>query len=58
VSAAALLARTGDAIDDLRQIRCTDPAATDALDAVRLTIHTLEHWWVPELTRLAARTVT
>jgi hypothetical protein len=24
---------------------------------VRLTAHTLEHWWVPELMRLAARAV-
>ena len=57
MSASALLARTGEAITELRKIRCADPAAEDALDAVRLTAHTLEHWWLPELTRLAARAI-
>jgi hypothetical protein len=55
MSAAALLRRTREAIDELRQIRCTDRAAEDALETVRLTIHTLEHWWLPELERLAAQ---
>ena len=55
MSATALLARTADAITELRQIRCADPAAEDALDAVRLAIHTLEQWWLPELERLVAR---
>ena len=32
-------------------MRCADPAADDALDAVRLAVHTLEHWWLPELAR-------
>lgn len=49
-----LHARTREAIDELRQIRCADPAAQEARDAVRLTIHTLEHWWLPELTRATA----
>jgi hypothetical protein len=50
----ALEARARQAIQELRRIRCADPAADDALDAVRLTIHTLEHWWLPELARLTS----
>ena len=46
-----LQACTRAAVDELRNIRCSDPAATRALDAVRLTIYTLEHWWLPELAR-------
>ena len=57
MNAGALHARTRDAIDELRRIRCPDPAAADALDAVRLTAHTLEHWWLPELARVAARSI-
>ena len=48
-----LQARTRQAIDELSEIRCPDPAAADALDAVRLAVHTLEHWWLPELARVA-----
>ena len=51
MKATALDARARHAIQELRTIRCADPAADDALDAVRLTIHTLEHWWLPELAR-------
>ena len=51
-----LQARTRAAVDELRNIRCSDPAATSALDAVRLTIHTLEHWWLPELARSVSDT--
>jgi len=51
MKATALDVRARQAIQELRKIRCADPAADDALDAVRLTIHTLEHWWLPELAR-------
>ena len=50
----ALHARTCAAIDELRGLRCVDPAAADALDPVRLAVHTLEHWWLPELARRRA----
>jgi hypothetical protein len=52
----ALHNRTREAVDELRGMRCSDPAAAPALDAVRLTVHTLEQWWLPELTRLIAAT--
>jgi hypothetical protein len=51
MKAAALDVRAREAIEELRTIRCADPAADEAMDAVRLTIHTLEHWWLPELAR-------
>ena len=51
MKATALDVRARQAIQELRNIRCADPAADEALDAVRLTIHTLEHWWLPELAR-------
>jgi hypothetical protein len=51
MKATVLDVRARQAIQELRKIRCADPAADDALDAVRLTIHTLEHWWLPELAR-------
>jgi len=51
MKATALDVRARQAIQELRAIRCADPAADEALDAVRLTIHTLEHWWLPELAR-------
>jgi hypothetical protein len=57
MNAAALQVRTRQAIDELRAIRCSDPAADAALDAVRLTVHTLEQWWLPELSRLATRSL-
>ena len=54
MKATALDVRARQAIQELRKIRCDDPAADDALDAVRLTIHTLEQWWLPELSRLTS----
>lgn len=52
---AVLRARTDDAISDLASLRSTDPAATGALQAVRLTAHTLRSFWVPALDELLAR---
>jgi hypothetical protein len=49
--ALALQARTREAVDELRNMRCSDPAAAGALDALRLAVHTLELWWLPELAR-------
>ena len=46
---AALRARTQDAIDELAGVRCADPAATDAIQAVKLTTRTLCSFWVPAL---------
>ena len=57
MSAGTVHARTREAIEELRAIRCSDPAAEAALDAVRLTTHTLESWWLPELARIAARSL-
>ena len=57
MSAGTLHTRIREAIDELRAIRCSDPAAAEALDAVRLTTHTLESWWLPELARVAARSL-
>lgn len=37
--------RVADAIDELAALRSTDPAARDAIDAVKLTRLTLETWW-------------
>jgi hypothetical protein len=54
MSAAALKARTREAIQELRELRCPDPAAAGAIDAIRLTVHTLEQWWLPELSRLTS----
>ena len=53
--AAELHARATEAIDELRAMNCSDHAADEALDAVRLTVHTLEQWWLPELARLLAK---
>jgi len=57
MNAIALQVRTREAIEELRAIRCSDPAADSALDAVRLAAHTLEQWWLPELSRLATRSL-
>jgi hypothetical protein len=35
------------AVDELRRLRCTDPAAAEAMAVVRLTIQMLERWWLP-----------
>jgi hypothetical protein len=56
MNAAALHVRAREALEELRMIRCSDPAAEGALDAVRLTVHTLELWWLPELARSSAAT--
>lgn len=45
----ALRARTRDAIDELREIRCDDPLADEALRAVRLMCRNLEDSWLPLL---------
>ncbi len=57
MSLSTLHARARDAIEELRAIRCSDPAAAPALDAVRLTALTLESLWLPELARAAARSL-
>lgn len=44
-----LRARTHDAIVDLADVRSHDPAASSAMHAVQLTIHTLQNFWVPAL---------
>ena len=51
---AALNVRVREAIVQLREIRCADPTGADALYAIRLTVHTLEQWWLPELSRLTS----
>jgi hypothetical protein len=50
----ALRDRTRAAIAELRALRCHDAAAADALAAAKLTVHTLESWWLPALDHLAA----
>lgn len=47
--AAALRARVHDALVELRDLRCSDHAASAAIDAVRLTERTLAEWWAPTL---------
>ena len=37
------------ALADLRALRCRDPAAARANEAVRLTANTLEFFWLREL---------
>lgn len=44
-----LLARTSDAVTQLRDVRCTDPEATAAVRVIRLTEHTLTTLWLPAL---------
>lgn len=51
----ALLARTTEALAELRSVRATDEAATDAMQAIRLAAHTLETLWLPALDDLEAR---
>lgn len=52
---AQLRARTDDAIHDLVDLRNSDPAADDAIHAVRLTMCTLQSFWAPALDRATAR---
>jgi hypothetical protein len=40
------------ALAELRALHTTEPAARGALDTVRLTIRTLECWWLPALDEL------
>ncbi len=50
--AAELRARVQDALVELRSLRCTDHAASEAIDAIQLTERTLAEWWAPTLDRL------
>lgn len=45
----ALIAQVLSALADLHRLRCTDPAAARAHDAIRLTAHTLEYFWLRAL---------
>jgi hypothetical protein len=45
----------GHALDELREIRSHDPAASAAMRVVRLTTYTVEHFWIPTLDRLDGR---
>jgi hypothetical protein len=49
---AVLRARAHDALDELRDLRCPDPAAAHAMRVVRLTSRTLSDFWIPALERL------
>jgi len=44
--------RTAQAVDELASIRCADPAAADALRAVRLLRINLEDLWLPLLAQI------
>lgn len=43
----SLRARVDAAIADLAELRSSDPAARNAVDAIKLTRHTLESFWAP-----------
>ena len=47
-----LSTRTAQAVDELASIRCSDPAAADALRAVRLLRINLEDLWLPLLAQI------
>ncbi len=49
-----LSTRTAQAVDELAAIRCSDPAAADALRAVRLLRTNLEDLWLPLLAQIRA----
>jgi hypothetical protein len=53
---AALHAKTLLAVAELQALRCADVAAAEAMAAVKLAVHTLEHWWLPALEPLAPAT--
>jgi len=55
VRVSLLQSRVGAAVTELRSLRCSDLAASEALSAVKLAIHTLECWWLPALDELAPR---
>lgn len=44
-----------EALAELRAMRCDDPAAARANDAVRLTVYTLETFWLPALETVGQR---
>ena len=44
--------RTIDAIEELRSIRSDDPAAAEALRAIRLTRRNLEDLWIPAIVEI------
>lgn len=48
---AGVRARVHDALVELHELRCADPAAAPAIHAVKLTEQTLECWWLPTLDR-------
>jgi hypothetical protein len=50
-----LRARVHDALAELHDVRCTDPAATSAIHVVKLTEQTLERWWLPTIDRARGR---
>lgn len=49
-----LSTRTAQAVDELAAIRCSDPAAAEALRAVRLLRTNLEDLWLPLLAQIRA----
>ena len=52
VQLARLRTRTADALDELTELtefRSHDPAAADAMRAIRLARQTLEWFWIPAL---------
>ena len=52
---AVLLARATDALDELREVRCHDPATAEVMRVIGLTGYTLEHFWIPALRRHRGR---
>lgn len=50
-SAASISARAHDALDELRSLHDSDPAARSAMLAIRLTERTLADFWIPPLGR-------
>lgn len=52
---AVLLARATDALCELREVGCHDPAAAHAMRVIGLTGYTVEHFWIPALERQLGR---
>lgn len=50
--ARALLTRTTDAVNELRELRSHDAAARNAMRTIRLAEHTIDVFWLPTLQRL------
>jgi hypothetical protein len=50
--AAMLRARVVDALGEVREFRCNDPAASGAMRVLRLTALTLADFWLPALDQL------